>query len=389
MKILFFSPYFHPYTSGVTTYPLKVLTHLAKNNDVTVLTFLYEHELSNQVTHNKLTIIRMPFLFKISKGFISPQSIFYFLNKINKSDLVILNQPNFEGLFLAIIAKILNKKIISIFHCQVFLSKNIINNIISFFLNLSMKIQLKLSNKIVTYTEDYFDSFDELKQFRNKTISTLPPIDKLKSDNNYLSKLKKIKKNNIWIGYSGRIASEKGLEYLIEAIHNIVIPAPDETRGQAPAGIRIVFAGPYGKDVADENNYYQKIKELLARDKIKHSFFGNLTSKQLGSFYKMIDVLVLSSVNQTEAFGMVQAEAMIAGTPVIASNLPGVRMPIKLTKMGIIVESKNTKQIKQAILEILSNRNKFSNNELIKNAKNIFDIKKVYKFYENLINNEI
>ena len=51
----------------------------------------------------------------------------------------------------------------------------------------------------------------------------------------------------------------------------------------------------------------------------------------MSSFYKSIDLLVLPSINQTEAFGMVQAEA-IAGTPVIAGNLPGVRIPIKLTK---------------------------------------------------------
>jgi len=189
VKILFFSPYFYPYTSGVTTYPLKILSNLANKNEVTVLTFLFDPLLSNQVTHNQLTIRRMPFLFKISKGFISPQSLIYFYKYAIQSDLIILNQPNFEGLFLSIIGKILNKKIISIFHCQVFLRGNILVKIINWFLNFSMKIQLNLSDKIVVYTKDYINSLPYFEQLKNKTLEVLPPIEKPKKNKKFLKKL--------------------------------------------------------------------------------------------------------------------------------------------------------------------------------------------------------
>ncbi|MEK7177309.1 MAG: hypothetical protein AAB705_00605, partial [Patescibacteria group bacterium] len=69
----------------------------------------------------------------------------------------------------------------------------------------------------------------------------------------------------------------------------------------------------------------------------------------------------------------------------IASNLPGVRISIRLTKMGIIVEPKNVTQLSQAIENILKNGNKFSNYRLTKKANDIFDIKKTYKFYNQLI----
>ena len=377
MKILFFSPYFYPYTSGVTTYPLKILSNLANKNEVTVLTFKYDNRLTNQATHNQININRMPYFLKISKGFISPQSLIYFYKYAIQSDLIILNQPNFEGLFLSIIGKILNKKIISIFHCQVFLRGNILVKIINWFLNFSMKIQLNLSDKIVVYTKDYINSLPYFKKLINKTVDILPPIEKSVIDKKYLNKLLKLKGNKIWIGYAGRISSEKGLEYLIDAVRNIVIPAK--------TGIRIIFAGPYGKDVAGENSYYNKILLLLKEYEIDYLFLGNLTAEQLSSFYKSINLLVLPSINQTEAFGMVQAEAIIAGTPVITSNLPGVRISIRLTKMGIIVETKNVEQISQAIEELINNKNKFSNGKLIKNAKKIFDINKTYAFYDELL----
>ena len=51
-------------------------------------------------------------------------------------------------------------------------------------------------------------------------------------------------------------------------------------------------------------------------------------------FYAACDVLVVPSLNSTESFGLVQVEAMLCGTPSIASNLPGVRQPPLMTGMG-------------------------------------------------------
>lgn len=373
MKILFFSSYFYPYISGLTIYPWRILNHLSKKHKITVLTFNHSKDLLKTKNY-KLKIFYLPYLLRVSKGFISPQSIFYFIVEAVKNDIVILNIPNFEGLFLATIAKILGKKILTIFHCQVFLPKNFFNKIIEFFLNLSINVQLSLSNKIVIYTNDYFESLKIGQRFLKKTVCTLPPIDQLNIDKNELKHLVNLKSNQLWIGYSGRIAKEKGLEYLIEAFSEI--KSVDKM---------LVFAGPYRNEVVGENAYYFKIKKLLENKKISHHFFGNLDIHKLGAFYKMIDILVLPSINQTEAFGMVQAEAMLLGTPVIASNLPGVRVPIKLTKMGLLVEPKNSKQLIEAIIAILKNKNGFVNADLVEKAKKIFDVKKTYKFYDDFV----
>lgn len=375
MRILFFSPYFYPYISGVTVSSIRILDYLKKNNDITILTFPSDYKLHKEKSPHKLNIIQVPYLFKISKGFISPQSIIYFIKFAKKSDLIILNQPNFEGLLLALIAKIFGKKIISIFHCQVFLEGNILVKIINFALNISMKVQLNLSDKIVVYTMDYIDSLPYFKKFANKISDVLPMIQKSVFDKYFFSKLLRLKKDNKWVGYVGRISSEKGIEYLLKSIKQL----------KFKKNIQLIFAGPYGKDVAGENYYYYKIISLLKKYKIKYLFLGYLDSNNLSAFYKAADVLVLPSINRTEAFGMVQAEAMLSGTPVIATDLPGVRMPIKLTKMGIIVEAKKVDQLSQALNNILENRSKFSNSQLVKKAHNIFDIKKVYKFYDHLL----
>ncbi len=374
MKVLFFSSYFYPYISGLTTTPYKILKYLGQNNNITVFTFSHDVNLPKTETVDDIKIIRLPYFFKISKGFISPQSLFYFYKEALRSELIILNIPNFEGLPLAILGKIFNKKIISIFNCQVHLGNGLISKFTNFFLNLSVFFQLSLSNKIITYTKDYINSLTVGKLFASKIYTCLPPIIRLEISKVFLKKLIRKKDGKVWVGFCGRISKEKGIEYLIEAVSLL-----DKNN------IKIVFAGPYGNNVAGEKNYFDKIKKLLEEKKINYLFLGNLTNDDLGAFYKTIDVLVLPSINQTEAFGIVQAEAMLLGTPVVATNLPGVKQSIKLTKMGLIVNPKNSRQLSQAIIKILRNKSSYSNKQLVKKAKDIFNIAKIYNLWNKII----
>lgn len=372
MKLLFFSPYYYPYTSGLTTYPFKILKHLAKDHEITVLTFPPTQKIKRKEKMDGYTIKRLPYLFKISKGYISPQSFYFFFTETLKCDVILLNQPNFEGLCLAIIGAFLRKKIISLFHCKLHLTENIFSKIINIIVDVSVFLQLAMSTYVIGYTKDYVSSIWMMKFFKHKIKFTLPPIEKLISDERFELELCKEKKDKTWVGFAGRIAQEKGIEYLITALKGM-------------KDMELVLAGPYGADVAGEDSYYQYILSLLRQSNTAYRFLGNLAGCQLGTFYKTIDVLVLPSVNQTEAFGMVQAECMMSGTPVIASNLPGVRVPIQMTKMGIVVEAKNSKQIKQAIKKIVSNKSVYSRETLHGNAEKIFDIKKVFQFYDKLI----
>jgi len=79
----------------------------------------------------------------------------------------------------------------------------------------------------------------------------------------------------------------------------------------------------------------------------------------MAAFYPNIDVVVLPSLNSTEAFGLVQIEAMLNGAPSIASNLPGVRQPVTIHEMGKVVEIGNSEDLARALVEVLSNKKQF------------------------------
>jgi glycosyltransferase involved in cell wall biosynthesis len=66
-------------------------------------------------------------------------------------------------------------------------------------------------------------------------------------------------------------------------------------------------------------------------------------------------VTILPSINSTESFGMVQVEAMTCGTPVVATDLPGVRQPVRMTGMGLVVPPEDPASLAEAIISILDN----------------------------------
>ena len=142
----------------------------------------------------------------------------------------------------------------------------------------------------------------------------------------------------------------------------------------------IVLAGP--KKTVGEEKYQKYISDLL----IQYSEFvvqlGELTDDQLGAFYSLLDVFVLPSTNNTEAFGMVQVEAMYCGTPVVATDLPGVRVPVRETKMGEIVQPGNGKALALAISKILQNKKHYIQSS--DTIQKIFSVEKILKEYQEI-----
>ncbi|HLC94821.1 MAG TPA: glycosyltransferase family 4 protein [Patescibacteria group bacterium] len=370
MKILFVSTYFVPYLSGLTVYPYRLLRHLAaKGSSIHVLTFAHTKNLPLREKKEGISIERVSYWFKISKGFCAPFFIVSVLRSLSSSDVMIINQPSVEGLIAIVLARLLGKSVISLYHCTLHLGDSLFHRILAWVVNKVIFIELILSHHIVATSEDYVRNTMTEKLHRKTTIIA-PPIISYPTSEDVQTAFARQKGGNIWIGFCGRVAREKGIEYAVGASQYIHTPTV------------FVFAGPYGEDVVGEEEYYQKIKKLLITQNISHIFLGKLTDDQLGAFYCAIDVLAMCSINSTEAFGMVQAEAMLAGTPVVASDMPGVRVPISLAGMGYLFRPRDPQDLAEKLEKAIKNRKELSKKQNI--AEKVFDIKKFYTKWEEV-----
>jgi glycosyltransferase involved in cell wall biosynthesis len=144
---------------------------------------------------------------------------------------------------------------------------------------------------------------------------------------------------------AARLATEKGVEYLVEAMPEVLKSHPNA---------RVLFAGQ-SAGVLGEQAYAQKLEPLINKLANHWNFLGILPPREWSAFFHVADVTVLPSINSTESFGMVQVESMICGTPVVASDLPGVRQPVLTSGMGLIIPPQDPHALAQALNQILGN----------------------------------
>ncbi|MEI7620812.1 MAG: glycosyltransferase family 4 protein [Candidatus Falkowbacteria bacterium] len=101
-----------------------------------------------------------------------------------------------------------------------------------------------------------------------------------------------------------------------------------------------------------KEGYKSLAKELGIENKT--IFPGKLSAEKLIEAYQSASVLVLPSINSNEAFGIVLIESLSCGTPVVASNLPGVRSVFSDRQEGLRVEPNNVSDLSDKLEEILN-----------------------------------
>lgn len=172
------------------------------------------------------------------------------------------------------------------------------------------------------------------------------------------------------IGFLGRMSKEKNLEILFEIIPKL---------NRKLENWKIVLAGP--RKVRGEEVYEKKILKLIKKNSDFVKDYGKLD--KVDKFLSDCDCLVLVSNNKLESFGIVQIEAMRLGTPCVASNMPGVSIPIRETGMGKLFEKNNATDLANSIVEVLKRGKKYYQN-IGKNNLKKFDYQKSIQNYINL-----
>ena len=136
----------------------------------------------------------------------------------------------------------------------------------------------------------------------------------------------------------GRLVGYKGHKYLIDSAKYL----PEDY---------VILIGGSGP-------LFEEMQKQIEDEKLTHKviLLGRLSDEALADYYGACDLFCLSSIWKTEAFGMVQIEAMSCSKPVVATEIPGsgVAWVNKHGYSGLNVSPEDSVAMAEAIKYILS-----------------------------------
>jgi glycosyltransferase involved in cell wall biosynthesis len=350
MRILTVLTYYRPHTSGLTIYVERLARTLAKRgHEVTVLTSQFDKELPREEIVDGVRIVRAPVWFRISKGVIMPTFGYLAWKLAMEHDVIHLHLPQFDAAGVALRGRILRKPTVITYHCDLDLPPGLFNRFVNQVVHFMNNLAGRFTHCISAYTEDFASNSPYLQRFSEKVRVILPPVELPEaSDDDVVAfqHLHNPQNKGPVIGMATRFASEKGVEILLDALPKVLQEYPDAI---------VLYAGQY-QGVWGEEAYLARLLPTIEKYQAsgQWKFLGNLTLEHIAAFFPNLDVLVVPSLNSTETFGLVQIEAMINGTPTVASNLPGVRQPPLMTRMGEVVPIGDAEALADAIIKIFS-----------------------------------
>jgi rhamnosyl/mannosyltransferase len=281
--------------------------------------------------------------------------IFKFKNYINKigTDKIYIHLPNpFMHHLLWIFRRFLKKKNIKL--SAVYHSDIVNQKILGTFYDIYFKLTSGIYDEVICSSEKLWKSSKVLNHFSNNKIKVIPFCVEIESKAN----IRKSFSGNLLA--IGRLVPYKGFKFLMQSLKG------------TDYKLKIIGDGPLREEL-----------ELLTSENIE--LLGKVSDVEKETLIRESDVLIVPSINRSEAYGMIIVEAFSSGLPVVASNIDS----------GVTFLASNTRG---RVFEILSRESLISNLDQLKedpqlltvmsqNCRDFFESKLSYERFKANISN--
>ncbi|MDE5582991.1 MAG: glycosyltransferase [Ruminococcus sp.] len=370
LRILEVNKSYFPHTGGIETIVRQYSEEIGKTDGIQLKTLVCRDNFG-MTYHENINGVNLTRSGSFGTFFSCPVSLSFikiFRKMAENADIVHIHMP-FPLADIALMMSGYRKKVVISWHSDIVRQKKLLIIYKPF-----LKYTLSRADCILTATEGHIKGSEWLKDYSYKCkilpygLNTEKYSDIKKMP--YLTEKCTCKKS-IKVFFSGRLVYYKGVETLIKAFCHV-------------RGCELFISG---QGVLEKN-----LKEKVQRyglEKTVH-FLGFLPENQLKQAYADCDIFVLPSTEKSEAFGIVQLEAMIYGKPVINTSLDsGVPYVSIHGKTGLTVKPENHRQLAKAINYLADNpdiREKFGESAQKRvltefNEKDI--IKRLYKIFKD------
>ena len=244
-------------------------------------------------------VICVPAITKKAATMIAPAMIKWMRRHANEYDIIHVHHPD-PMAALALRLSGYKGRVILHWHSDIVAQKFLLK----FYIPLQEWL-IKRAEKIVGTTPIYLQNSPYLASAQEKTVCVPIGIDPIVCDNNKVRNFRSLYPGKKIVFALGRLVPYKGFDCLIDAAGML----PDDY---------VVLIGGVGPLEAD---LQEQIQRRHLEKKVR--LLGYIRSEDIPEMFGACSVFVMSSKMKTEAFGIVQIEAMSCARPVVATTIPG------------------------------------------------------------------
>ena len=373
MKILMSLNYYYPHWTGLTVFAQRVAEGLAdRGHQVTVLTSRFHSDLALDEMHNGVRIIRLHTPFRLSRGRVMPAYPLVVNRLIREHDVVHIHTPMLEGWLVGLLAHRAGRKMLITHHGDLVMPGGLWNQFVQKVVVFLLDRGANVADAITIMTQDYVDNSGFLAPYKDKITPILPPVLLPYPDTQAVAAWRKELGLDGYklVGFAGRFVEEKGFDYLLKAVPLVVERIPN---------VKFIFAGEHNVVYED---FYEQCLPLIEAQRDKLVMLGLLAGQQrMANFYALCDVFALPS--RTDCFPLVQIEAMLSGTPVVATNIPGARQSVMVSKMGLLVEPQSERTLADGLVTVLQRPENYI--KPYEHIRSLFNPEETISQYERLL----
>ena len=334
MKVLHLGK-FYPIAGGVEKVMFDLCTGLSARGITSNMLCASTNNKSEYIKINShFNIFCTASLCKAFATMLSPQMISKLRSICNEYDIIHVHHPD-PMACLALFLSGYKGKVVLHWHSDILKQ--------GFLLNFYKPLQSWLINRadlIFGTTPKYIAYSEALKKVQDKCIALPIGIEKPIRYSDRANEIKKLYNGKKLIFSLGRLVEYKGFEYLIGALRLL------------PKDYCCVIGGngPLKEELQrkiDTNNLQERVKLV-----------GRLSDEDVNAYFEACDIFALSSIMKTEAFAIVQIEAMAFSKPIISCDIEGsgVSWVNKDGVSGVVVPTRNEKALADGICKVLSDK---------------------------------
>lgn len=329
LKVLEVNKAYYPHIGGIETLVKQYSEELGEfGADVRTLVCRDDKGGTVKEVVNGVPVIRAG---SFGTYFSCPLSLHFireFRRMAKKADVVHINVP-FPLADAALLLSGFKGRVVVSWHSDIVKQKKLL-----MFYKPFLKYLLNRADAIMIATIGHLNGSDFLPEYREK-CRILPygitVEDYLNIDRKPILTEKLTDKNSVKVFFTGRLVYYKGVDVLLKAFAKV-------------KNCELFIAG-----TGELENSLKTCAESRGLTEKVH-FLGFLSDEELRQAYADCDIFVLPSVVKSEAFGIVQLEAMVYGKPVINTNLPSGVPHVSLDgETGLTVPPSDVKALAKAI----------------------------------------